>query len=84
MDDLNWMDPPPPRKRGRINVVGVVATLQANPGKWARIAGPYKPQSGGGGYRFMFKNKPGFECVSRRINEETWIFARYVGNGSAE
>jgi hypothetical protein len=78
-DELEWEDPPPVQgKYGRVQEF--VFLLSTRPGQWARYPHPYSP----GSVRYMVSKYPrrhaGTEWCSRRIDGESVLFARWVGD----
>ena len=79
--ELTWEEPP--EERGRLAYTDeTVEALRANPGKWARL-GPIGSASVASnikrGRPVAYQPAGSFDAVSRKINGELILFARYLG-----
>lgn len=86
MDEVSWEEPPRvTRGRSRAAFMEVADKLRANPGVWACIARYGKTGSAGSIAAHISKGRydgiePGeFEAVSRNVDGEFRVYARYVG-----
>jgi hypothetical protein len=81
--DIVFEDPPPLSVGTGVRVFDVLEPLRSQPGKWARIYGPVKPQTAAsysnriksGQYAGIVSGE--FEAVSRTIDGEGFVWARY-------
>lgn len=82
MDELVFEGPPPPRA-SRPELREVAQALRARPGEWARVGQFVQADMLAAnikrGKPVVFAPKGSFEAVSRRINGEFFLYARYVG-----
>lgn len=84
---VRWETPPMPNAyRNRIDWPGIAETLRRRPGKWAHIHTDPKPEyaaSMAGRVRtgvIAAMRPPGtFDAVSRTVDGEFRVYARYVG-----
>ena len=77
MSEIKFVDVLPPivrRRGGGRPEAPWRAELRPRPGEWAQIA-PRRAASG-------YAKKPGFEFAIRTVSGQSWLFARYVGNGT--
>ena len=80
LTEVIWSDPPPScRGSGRVaSYAHLLDALRENPGKWGVIEKNRK-----GGVPSSLKKK-GFQGVTRKVDGEVLMFARYVGvNGQS-
>jgi|GEM_PF-3163930 len=85
-------DPPAatrgPGAKGRVNEL--VAPLRRRPGEWARVFGPATAkQATNWAQRLKLGrcydvNEGEFEAIRRTVDGESFVWARYVGNGDGE
>jgi hypothetical protein len=82
--DIEWGDPPGVRRTTDL-LVEITAALRSRPGQWARVLGPAPPRqidnvrvalSVGNGKGI---ERGEFEASRRTINDECFLWARYVG-----
>lgn len=86
--ELRWGEPPPGR-RGLIDWPAVAVSLRAEPGRWAIIQVCRSPAAASNlarrvrdGSYSAFRPVGAFEAVSRTVDGEIRVYARYVGEPS--
>jgi hypothetical protein len=89
MRDLEWVEGVPPEEETRTSWEECAERLRENPKRWAHIQ--TFPKEGRRRAKVLEKtlrrgNRNGwtegdFEVACRLVNEEWWLFARFVGSG---
>lgn len=90
MSGLVWEEPPPANRGGGTNHRVVASQLRTNPEVWGRI-GTYKTSASAGSMArtirtaalTAYEPEESFEAVSRRIDGQYYVYARYVGEPDA-
>jgi hypothetical protein len=86
--DIIWEDPPPPGSGTRGPTRAIADKLRAQPGKWARVAGPLETGVAESLRVSLVQGrasgvKPGeFEASRRKLEDGVYVWARYVGDGN--
>ncbi|MBA2951458.1 hypothetical protein [Streptomyces himalayensis] len=94
MDEIRWEEPPrvhsyPGGGRGRH--AEIAAQLKERPGEWAKVltfASSETARSMAYSIRYAarlaaYRPAGAFEAVSRKVDGETCVYARYVGEGGS-
>lgn len=85
---IRWEDPPRPGPGGRRDWPAIAAELRKRPGAWAHVA-TYGTISVAGNVAYQVRSgkfagvQPAgsVEAVSRAVDGECRVYARYVGDG---
>lgn len=86
-EDLIWEDPPAGGHTHRKGTLSFAALkLRSRKGKWARVR-RYNSSATSASMAFQiragrsshFQPEGAFEAVARTVDDEHWVFARYVG-----
>lgn len=86
-DPMRWEGPPPPRKYVQ-DWVEIAKALKARPGEWAMVGVyPHAGIASGHAHRLAHGGYKGLragviEAVSRTVDGEARVYARYVGKPS--
>jgi len=90
MDDHIVFEDPPPNQAGQTGkIFEFLRPLREHPSEWARVKGPTK-RNRASIWATQLKNgrcigcpAGHYEAVTRQIDGEVYVWARYVGNGSS-
>lgn len=94
MSEIKWEDPPRvdayPRG-GKGKHAAIAEQLKARPGVWGRVFSSASAESARSMAYFInravrvkaYEPAGSFEAVSRKIDGETHVYARYVGGGGS-